>query len=64
MIVHGKHQSTNNVCLTEILSYLHPFPHVMIGRKFSNIASLLGLIRINDAEVKTLHNNVADHYNS
>ena len=63
MIVHGKHRSTNNVCLTDILSY-HPFPPVMMGRKFSNVASLRGLIRINDAEVKTLHNIVADHYNS
>lgn len=26
MIVHGKHQSTNNVCLTDSLSYPTPFP--------------------------------------
>ena len=43
---------------------LHPFSPVVMGRKFSYIASLPGLIRTNDAEVKTLHNTVADHYNS
>ena len=37
----------------------HAFFHVVMGLKFSNIASLPG----HDAEVKTFHNILADHYN-